>query len=98
MREETSKLDYDYSFFFNKFFSHNFLKKKQRKLDVRISQTMPDDFYHSGFSDYCFHLYCYIPQVSVDVSSGLLQVFFVELRSLTRYKCYVFFRPAGYMP
>ena len=28
------------------------------------------------------HLYCYINNVSVDMSSGLLQVFFVELGNL----------------
>ena len=38
-------------------------------------------FYHSGFLDYCLHLYCYIPNVSADISSSPLQLF-VELRSL----------------
>ena len=38
-------------------------------------------FYHLGFSDYCFHLYCYFYYVSADMSSGLLQVF-VELGNL----------------
>ena len=34
-------------------------------------------FYNSGFSDYSLHLYCYIVNVSADMSSGLLQVFLV---------------------
>ena len=36
----------------------------------------------SGFSDYCLRLYRYIQNVSADMSSGLLQVFLVELGSL----------------
>ena len=47
-------------------------------IDIWISETKLDDFYHSGFSDY---LYRYIHNVSADMSSGLLQVF-VELRRL----------------
>ena len=39
------------------------------------------EFYHSGFTDYYLHLYCYIHNVSADMSFGLLQVF-VELGSL----------------
>ena len=40
-----------------------------------------DDFYYSGFLDYYLHLYCYIHNVSADMSSGLLQVFHVELQA-----------------
>ena len=38
-------------------------------------------FYHSEFGGSYLHLYCHIHNVSVDVSSGLLQVFLVELGS-----------------
>ena len=38
--------------------------------------------YHSGFLCYCLHLYYYIHDVSSDMSSGFLQVFLIELRSL----------------
>ena len=40
-----------------------------------------NDFYHSEFSDYYLHLYCYIHNVSADMSSSLLQMF-VEIGSL----------------
>ena len=39
-----------------------------------------NNFYHLAFSDYCLHLYCFVHNVSTDVSG--LQVFLVELRSL----------------
>ena len=39
-------------------------------------------FYYSGFSENFLHLSGYIPNVSADVSSDLLQVVLVELRSL----------------
>ena len=39
-------------------------------------------FYHSRFSDYCLHLYYHIHNVSVDVSTGILRVFLVKLRTL----------------
>ena len=47
------------------------------------TNTHTDNFYHKGFSDYCLHLYCYcyFHNVSIDMSSGLLQVF-VELTEL----------------
>ena len=48
-------------------------------------------FYYSGFSDYCFHLYCYIHNISADIASGLLQVFLVELRSLHGTSNHVFY-------
>ena len=48
---------------------------------VWISETKLDDFYPWGFSQYFLHLYCYFHNVSVDMSSGLLQVF-VELGNL----------------
>ena len=48
---------------------------------VWIFETGLVDFYRSGFSNYCLHLYYYIHNVSADMSSGLLQVF-VELGSL----------------
>ena len=35
-----------------------------------------------GYSDYCPHLYCYIHNVSADVTSGLHQVLPVELGNL----------------
>ena len=38
-------------------------------LAVWISEMKLDDFYHSGFSDYCLHLYCYIH----NFSAGVLQ-------------------------
>ena len=34
------------------------------------------------FSDYCLNLYCYIHNILADMSSGPLQMFLVELRSL----------------
>ena len=34
------------------------------------------------FSDYCLHLYCYIHNVSADMSSGIFPVFLVEFESL----------------
>ena len=42
-----------------------------------------DDFYHSGFWDYCLHIYSYILNVLADKSSGLLQAFvnYMELRT-----------------
>ena len=49
-----------------------------------------NEFYHSGFSDYCLHLYCYIYNVSADMSSGLLQVF-VELEILHGTSNHVFY-------
>ena len=49
-------------------------------LGIRISETKLNDFYHSGFSDYRSHLYCYI-HVSTDMSLKLFQVFLVELKS-----------------
>ena len=49
---------------------------------VWISETKLDGFYHSGFSDYCLQLYCYIHHVSADMSPDFLQVF-VELESLS---------------
>ena len=56
--------------------SHNY------GIGVLISETKLDDIYHSEFLDYCLQLYCYIHDISADVSSGLLQVFLVELESL----------------
>ena len=32
-----------------------------------------DGFYHLEYLDYCLHLYCYIHNVSADMSVGLLQ-------------------------
>ena len=43
-----------------------------------------DDCYRFVYSNHCLHLYCYIHNVSADVSFGLLQVFLVELQSLHR--------------
>ena len=51
-------------------------------LVIGISETKLDDFYHSGFLDYCLHLYCYIHNVRADISSAFLLVFLVELGSL----------------
>ena len=53
-------------------------------LGVSISETELDDFYHLGFSNFCLHLYCYIDNVSADVSTSFLQVFLVELRGRHR--------------
>ena len=44
-------------------------------------KTSIEHFYHLGFLENCLHLYCYFHNVSVDMSSGLLQVF-VELGNL----------------
>ena len=41
---------------------------------VWIYEMIHDDFYHSGFSDYCLHLYYNIHNVLANMSSGLLQV------------------------
>ena len=41
---------------------------------VRISETKMDDFYYSGSSYNCLHLYCIIHNVSADMPSGLLPV------------------------
>ena len=41
-------------------------------LVVEISAMKLVNFYHSGFSDYCLHLYCYFRNVSADMSSCLL--------------------------
>ena len=48
---------------------------------VWISETKLDDFYHLGFLDYGLHLYYYFPNILVDMSFGLLQVF-VKLSNL----------------
>ena len=45
---------------------------------------MLNDFYHLEYLDYCFHLHCYTLSVLANVSFGLHQVFYVELRSLYR--------------
>ena len=37
-------------------------------LVVKISEMKLDDFYHSGFRTIVLHIYCYIHNVSVDVS------------------------------
>ena len=55
-------------------------KNKTTLLVVWIS----DVFYHSEFSDYYLHLYCYIHNILADLFSGLLQVFLVKLGSLHR--------------
>ena len=48
------------------------------------------------FSDFCLHLYCYIRNVSADVSSGLLQVFLVELENLRwNFEPWSLFNPWG---
>ena len=60
-------------------------------LVVWISERKLDDFYHTGFSDYYLHFYCYIHNVSADVSSRLLQVFLVELRSLLWTSNHIFY-------
>ena len=60
---------------------HNESLRQVFSLVVWISATKLDDFYHSGFSDHCLKLYCYIHNISADISSGLLQVF-VEFGSL----------------
>ena len=70
---------------FKIFFCKNMLFNKHHTfLVVGISEMKLDDFYHSGFWDYCLHLYCYIHNVLTDVSSGLLQMFLVKLGSLHR--------------
>ena len=38
-------------------------------------------YYDLEYPNYCLHLYCYIQNVSVDVSFGLPQVYHVELES-----------------
>ena len=61
-----------------------FVKRRRNIIVVWISKMKIDDFYHSGFSDFCLHLYCYIHTVSAKISSGLLQMFLIKLRSLHR--------------
>ena len=46
--------------------------------------------YDHWFSDYCLYLYCYFPNVSADISSGLLQVF-IELGNLQGISNYVLY-------
>ena len=48
------------------------------------------NFYHSGFSDYCLQFYCYIHNVSANMSSSFLQVF-VKLRSLHETLNHIFY-------
>ena len=50
-------------------------------LVVWISE-MKLDFYHSGFSNCCLHLYYNIYNVLADMSTSLLQVFLAKLWSL----------------
>ena len=71
---------------------------------LKTFSDMKSCFYHSGFLDYCFHLFYYFHNVSADVSSDRLQVFPIEPRSLfnlwglialisltiSGYMCYVF--------
>ena len=55
---------------------------------VWISGTMLDDFYPSGFSDYCLHIH----NVSADLFSSFLQIFLDELGILhgtTNYDIYL---------
>ena len=63
--------------------------------DVFIARpTMQDHinyFYYSGFSDYCLHLYCYIHNVSVGMSSSLLLVFLIEFRTLHRTSIHILY-------
>ena len=54
-----------------------------------MSETKLDDFYHEGFSDYCF-IFIHFHNVSADMSSDLLQVF-AELGNLHRTSNYVFY-------
>ena len=44
----------------------------QLSLVVWIFDTKLVDFYRSVISDYYFHLYCYIHNISADMFSGLL--------------------------
>ena len=62
-------------------YDDNRILKTNQVLVVRISETKFYDFYHSEFSDSCFHLYFHIHNVSSDQSSGHLQVFLVDLWS-----------------
>ena len=55
---------------------------------VWIFLTNLDDFYPSGFSDYCLHLYCYIPNISTDISSQVLQETPEEGRRTYQPKCW----------
>ena len=48
------------------------IRNGREKSVVWISETKLDDFYYSGFSDYCRHLYFYIHNISDDMSSGFL--------------------------
>ena len=52
------------------------------KLGHNVIEVTKNLFYHSGFSGYGLHNYCYIHNILADMSSGFLLVFLVELRSL----------------
>ena len=54
------------------------------QLVPRIYKMFHLIFYHSGVSNYCFHLHGYIHNVSADMSSGLLRVFLTEHREPSR--------------
>ena len=65
---------------------HNILKKIKSRKSSYLNKITPEvwkqenlmtyffDFYRSGFLDSCLHLYCYIHNVSADMTSGLFQV------------------------
>ena len=57
---------------------------------VWIYETKLDNFYRSWFLDYCHHLF-YIHNVSVDMSSGFLQVFLVKLGCLHGISNYILY-------
>ena len=50
-------------------------KTEQFLNQLKYNAQLYQNFYLSGFSDHFLLLYCYIPNVSDDMSTGLLQVF-----------------------
>ena len=69
----------------NKFWKIFFRRRRVKEIFLKV--------WIWGFRT-CFHLYCYINNISADVSSGLLKVFLVKLGSLLRtlnHTLYLFF-------
>ena len=64
-------------------FKSKFFFSSYEEIVVRIFWMKLDDFYHTGFSNYYLHLYCYIFNVSPKMSFSLLHVF-IKLKILYR--------------
>ena len=63
------------------------IKKKNRKKWKSSTKTVKTSYFfffffnHSEFSDYHLHIYCYIHNISADVSSDILQMYLFEVGS-----------------